>query len=476
MSVTLKTNNLKIKNSDGIFTGFDIIADRTNADMEANLTAAQEAKTSAQSSAANAAASEQHAMDIMDTLPADYSGLLTDVSDLKESFNNYDNLKKNIISPNLFQNTVKKPLGEKYWENFDYTGIDARAVTTIDRANKEHTFYNSVSCKVTKNDTAISDIRPYVPTGSEISLIGISAIRLSIYLEDASLFSTIGLEIIGTSWLRTFPISNKKNGWNIFTVYTSDGNITTWETARTFRLYTTGQANRVFYFDALQFLRRPKGLMIFIDDGGYKTFLNNGYPTLKEMNVPVTWAIDTNRIGDGILLSENDVETLSLDGNSEFSFHGYTGNPTSTMTSSELRDDCVSALHYLKKNGLLPKHFWRAAFVQNNAPNYMDVTNIVPVLATATSNSSPTVFPFPNPYNIPRVALHNQTSPFTAIFGRLQKTHCLYVIYTHGIASTGEYNTTPENWESFVSVLQTAINDGYVECTTYDRLMTSEDY
>lgn len=442
-------------------------------EANASATNAAESATNAEQSKDDAEALVNNVQESLDNIQQNTE----DISDLKESFNNYDNLKKNIISPNLFQNTVKKPLGEKYWENFDFTAIEGRAVTTIDRNNKEHTFYRPVSCKVTKNDTATSDIRMSVPTGSEISLVGISAIRLSIYLEDASLFSQIGLEIIGTSWTRAFPISNKKNGWNVFTVYTFDANITTWGTTRILRLYTQGSAGRTFYFDTLQFLRRPKGLIIFVNDSAYKTFYTNGYPTLKQMNVPVTWALDPVLIGsEATRITKEDLDTLALDGNSEFSFHGYTGNPTSAMTGAELRDDCVSALRYLQKNGLLPKHFWRAAFVQNNAPNYMDVVDIVPVLASYNSSNSPDTFPFRNPYNIPRVPLHSQTAGAPAVFERLRKTHCLYVIYTHGIASTGTYNITPENWDSFVSALQTAINDGYVECTTYDRLMTSEDY
>lgn len=466
--------------------------DRSAAQTAANTAAtkASEASTSAtnaETSAENAAQSETNAEELVNNIQEnldnihqntqDISELKESTNDLKTATNNINEIKQNVASPTLFKNAIKKPLGEKYWENYDFTGIEGRAVTTIDRNNKEHTFYRPVSCKVTKNDTATSDIRVSVPTGSEISLTGISAIRLSIYLEDASLFTTIGLEIIGTSWTRLFPITNKKNGWNVFTVYTFDASITTWDTSRIFRIYTQGSAGRTFYFDTLQFLRRPKGLIIFVNDSAYKTFYTNGYPTLKQMNVPVTWALDPTLIGtESTRITQEQLDTLALDGNSEFSFHGYTGNATSTMSGAELRDDCVSALRYLQKNGLLPKHFWRAAFVQNNAPNYMDVVDIVPVLASYNSSNSPETFPFINPYNIPRVPLHSQTAGAPAVFERLRKTHCLYVIYTHGISSTGAYDITPENWAAFITALQAAISDGYVECTTYDRLMTSEDY
>lgn len=403
-----------------------------------------------------------------------------DVTDLRESFINYDNLKKNIISPTLFQNAVKKPLGEKYWENFDFEGVAAQSVSSMDYHNKEHTFYRSESHKATRTDTAILDIRPWVSTENAISLVGVSAFRISVYLEDASLFSQIVLQILGTTWSRAFDLTNTKNGWNVFEAEANASTIADneWTAPITrFRIYATGQAGRVMYFDTLQMLRRPKGQIIFVNDSAYKTFYNIGYPQLKNLNVPVTWALDPVLIGNNTSrITQEDLETLALDGNSEFSFHGYTGNQTSTMTGAELRDDCVSALRYLQKNGLLPKHFWRAAFVQNNAPNYMSVVDIVPVLATYNSSNSPTRFPFPNPYNIPRVPLHAQTAGTPDIFRRLRLTHCMYVIYTHGIQDTGTYNITPENWDAFVSALQTAINDGYVEGTTYDRLMTSEDY
>jgi len=411
---------------------------------------------------------------------ADLEPVEEDVDELKESFNNYDNLKKNIISPTLFQDTIKKPLGEKYWENFNFEDIQGQAYSTIDKNNKEHIFYRSVSCKATEGGTGIIDLRPYVSSENAISLVGVSAFRISVYLEDASLFSQIVLEIIGTSWNRAFDLTNKKNGWNVFTVEVNTGTVNEnqWTSPITrFRIYAKGQAGRVMYFDTLQMLRRPKGLIIFVDDSGYKTFYDVGYPQLKNLNVPVTWAIDPVLIGnDASRITQEDLNTLALDGNSEFSFHGYTGNPTSTMTGAELRDDCVSALRYLQKNGLLPKHFWRAAFVQNNAPNYASVVDIVPVLASYNGATSPNIFPFANPHNIPRIALHSQPTGAPELFRRLRLTHCLYVIYTHGVQDTGNYNTTLENWNAFINALQTAINDGYVEGTTYDRLMTSEDY
>ena len=54
----------------------------------------------------------------------------------------------------------------------------------------------------------------------------------------------------------------------------------------------------------------------------------------------------------------------------------------------------------------------------------------------------------------------------------MKKTHCSLVGYTHDISAEGNYNMRPEQFAYFVSKIQTGIDEGWLEPTTFSRLMT----
>ena len=332
---------------------------------------------------------------------------------------------------------------------------------------------NDKAYHVTRNDTNFIDVRFYA-SGS-VSATGVSAIRVKIYVDDPTTITGGYIEILGTSCTQSFTQQLPfKTGWNTVTVFTMYGTLTTWASITGIRVVISGTADRDVFISTIELLRRPKASIIFVDDSGYKTFYENGYGGLKSLSVPTTWALDPLMIGDTTRITQEQIELLAIDGMSEFSFHGYSGAPTSSMTADEILSDTVGAMRWLSKYGLLPEYFWRAAFVQNSDTNYDGALKVCPVLATHTATSSPVTYPFPDATNIPRVALHSLSeSTMDDIFGVMQKTHCVYVIYTHGIG-TGTYDTSAENWAYFLSALSDAITAGYCEGTTYNRLVIAE--
>lgn len=377
------------------------------------------------------------------------------------------------ISRRIAQHKYDNSDNDARWELFDYKGVEKRTVSNW-AVNYDYVAGNLKSFYGKMTNTSTMDLRFFRPSGSEIACEGIAAFKLTCYIPDVSLYTGLTLEVLGTSFSRGFTISSAQSGWNELVVYTTDGSTTTWDNFRQVRIFSTGQSGREIYIAKIEYLRPNKGYILFVEDGGYASFLTDGYPDLKNLNAPCTWALDPALLGTGSRITQENVDSLAEDGASEFSWHGWESTPTANMSVAELQDETAKCLHYLRKNGLLPQHFWKAAFTQNQAVNGMALKEFAEALATSTSNSSPTLFPFPNRYNVPRVALHSLSETGIAgMFDKIKKTHCVYVLYTHGIG-TGQYETTSENWAYFINALQAAMNEGYVEATTYNRLCLKE--
>ena len=360
----------------------------------------------------------------------------------------------------------------KYWGLYSIDSVTVNYGSIL-AEDTTRFIYNSKSYHVIRNDTSNLQIDLI----GNADVVGVSKIKLICYIEDITKITSFTFQIIGTTCERGTDLTKLVNGWNEVEIYPHQGNLTTWSACTRIRLSIGGTSGRSIWVDSVMFLKRPKAPVIFIEDGGYTSFAQIAQPEFDALNAPVTWALDPKQIDDDTAnISASDMQPIFQNGNVEFSFHSYAGTTTSNMTAAQLIEDTERSLRWLRKNGLLPKFFWRAAFTQNNAPQYMAIANIVPVLATHSSSNALDTFPFINPLDVPRIALHGQTTAtIDELFSKMQKTHCTAVFYTHGIGE-GSYNTPTEVWEYFLEKLTTAISSGYVEPTTYNRLMTGDGY
>lgn len=325
---------------------------------------------------------------------------------------------------------------------------------------------------VNRIGTAI-DIRMY---GSDsFSVEGLAQVKVSVFIPDATKINSITLQLMGTSYSR--PASGSfVDGWNDFVFNTWEGTITNWTTATAIRITAAGSAGIEFYVGKIKFTRPDKANIIVIEDGGYSTFYETAYPMFKTINAPITWALNPGRLNadvgeSGHIVTQAEIDAISSDACSEFSFHSWKADPTSSMTVAELQGDTAKCIAYLRQHGLSPEHIWRAAHTQNLASNASSERGMVEALATSTGLATYTVFPFADRWNVPRVQLHGRTSEFyTTMFDTLKKTHCTSVVYTHGV-STYTADITPELLNDFVTKLTAAIDEGWLNPTTYNRLV-----
>lgn len=310
---------------------------------------------------------------------------------------------------------------------------------------------------------------------TEVSAVGICNVKLVIYIEDVTEITSLYIELIPTSYSRTVNVASLTNGWNILTFNTWAGTLTTWSTITRVRVYIGREStSKNVFIGKVIFNTPPKANLIFVSDGAYKSFYTNGYPDLKEIGVPTTWALAPNKIisEDSAYISAENLETLAEDGLSEFSFHSWNSEAETSKSEYEILSMGAKCIRYLQKNGLLPTYPWRAATTQNNSPNVGILKKLVFGIATGTGNYSVTEFPFPNPYNVPRLALHSLTQDqITANLLLMYKTHCTAVIYTHKIQDDSSSDTSTANWEFFVNAIDDAIDGGYLNPTTFNSLM-----
>lgn len=321
------------------------------------------------------------------------------------------------------------------------------------------------------------DVRIY--PAANVNAVGIARIMVSIYIPDASKIASLTLYLLGTTFNR--PLTGYANGWNRFIVNAWEGALTTWASISAVRVYVTGSAGMAIYVANIRFERPEKANIIIVEDAGYSTFLELAYPSLKALNVPVTWALNPGRLGvsvgdTGHVLTQEEIDSIANDACSEFSFHSWNATATQDMSVAEIQSDVAKCVSYLRSHSLAPSHIWRAAHTQNLATNADAEKGMVEALATSTATSSYTVFPFTNRYNVPRISLHGRTAgEFATMFDILEKTHCTAVVYTHGVSSTAT-DISSEMLSNFITRLTNALNGGWLNATTYNRLANEYGY
>lgn len=327
----------------------------------------------------------------------------------------------------------------------------------------------------TTNEIATFTINYNAP----LEVTGINEIILIAFVEEPHKINHITL-IMGMDdgyWERTTG-QNLKYGWNVLRIKAAGGSYGEWDKFNSLRLAIDANEKTSIIVGDIVGVVHDKAKILFVNDHGYHNFKEVAYPQLKERGFPTTWAINPGRLGVQVgnnesILTQEDIDELSYDPSSEFSMHSWDSQPTADMSAYELLEDTHKCLTYIKKNGLLPRYPWRAAFVQNTAPNHEAIKHLFSGYASYQpfySNSDQ--LPFEDPYNIARTQLHNRDEAwYLNNFDRLKKTKGLQVIYTHGLDDDGGIHMTSQELDFLLAEIDKGVNEGWLEGTTYSKLM-----
>lgn len=350
-------------------------------------------------------------------------------------------------------------------------GLSYKNTLKLFQTNKFSYKFSSKSDIIENNEFRINLTKPF-------NLLGIQEFILPMYIPAENYISSIQLIIEkndgSKAWSRTH--TKFKHGWNYIHFYSHEGNIETWDTTNMFRVLCTyknqNAISDVYVCDIIAVNPR-KAKLIFVEDHGYSNFYKYAYPRLKQLNIPVTWGINPGILGSPAgqttKLTQSEIDEISNDPNSEFSFHSWDTTSTKDMSSDDIKNDVQKCITYLKKHGILPQYFWRCAWVQNQAVNANAANYILSCYATPTANAGFLNYPFADKYNIPRTQLHGRND-FTNMFDTLKKTHCAIVVYTHDLSESGGIHIKEDEFSAFLSSIKNAIDEGWIEPTSYNRL------
>ena len=359
--------------------------------------------------------------------------------------------------------------------NSDILATTSRVLENYSRLYKSNTL--SYDMDSLGRDT--SEVR-FTPK-NKLDLMGIQELLLTVFIEDVTQIKNITVNIPkegGGSWERSE--TNLKNGWNRIRLFASEGNLDNWTQARMIRviLYTKDTLQAKITISDLKVIKPQKAKLVMVNDHGYSNYKNIAHERFKKLGIPTTFAINPGRLGTPIpgashILSQEEINELAIDPYAEFSYHAW--NPTekasANMTPEEMKQELAQCKHYLKLNGIYPDFFWRAAFVQNKAPNHNAINEDIEAYAQFDETSQFDAFPFKTTYGINRKQVHGiDNTTIDSLFDTLKKTHCLVVFYTHDISDDGGIHMTTAELDYFESKLKTAIDEGWLEPTTYSKL------
>ena len=357
----------------------------------------------------------------------------------------------------------------------DFAATTCRLVDSFDRTYKD----NVKSFRMSTLGNATSEMR--ITPNTPIELTGIQEFDLFVYIEDVTQINYINLianKNGGGSW--STSVKELKNGWNKLRFHTHVGDLNNWTQATLFRIivYTKDTMQTNLIIGDFKAIRPNKGKIIMVNDHGYSNYKNIAHTKLKSLGVPTTFAINPGRLGTPIpgassILSQQEIDELAVDPYAEFSYHAWdpTQKASKDMTGEELKEEMAKCTHYLKKNGLYPDYFWRAAFVQNLAPNHDALNEHMESYACYDETSRFDVYPFKSSYGINRKQIHNiPNASIDTFFDILEKTHCLVVFYTHDISDGGGIHMTNAELDYFVNHVKNGVDNNWLEGTTYAQL------
>lgn len=283
-------------------------------------------------------------------------------------------------------------------------------------------------------------------------------------------------------WTKSVPVTALHSGWNLI----SDNTLgmiaaTGWGNIHSTRLvWQTTKATGI-NIGRIWFECPKRASLIFVQDGGYKSFATYAVPELRSRGIPVTWAVNPGWLGQRVgefneTLTAAEVLAMKAAGD-EISFHSYAaGNDgilTANMTREQIRDDSLKSIAAAQAGDWGKGYQFRAAWLQNKAPNHAAAQPYHAAYASPSEKDSHTdSWPPMDRYNIGRVGLHFSTDAFIDdIFNRLEKTRGLCVGYTHGISNISAGDMTPARLTYLLAKIDAAIAAGWLEGTTFTRLV-----
>lgn len=319
-----------------------------------------------------------------------------------------------------------------------------------------------------------------------------SVIGARIYVSDASKITQLGFDIYSDAAL-TFA-----DRWRRNTSHTGQTLVTGWNTVRIptvasvrnhswpdiHRIDVVGTATESgawFTVGQVWFECPQKAGLLFIDDGPYDDFYTYGYPGLRERGFPCTFATSIVPIGTSIVQSGITMTRMSLaqlheaanDGNgNSISLHSWGETVTSGMTEAEIRAESMKAIKWMNAQGFKGQYF-RAAWWQENAPNYAAALPYYLGMATHKSDSGLAVWPPVDRYNIPRYSIYQARTlaEIDAHFEGLRDTRALSLMFTHRVApNPGIYDCSIAQWDHILAWIDTGVSEGWLEGVTFEQL------
>jgi hypothetical protein len=334
---------------------------------------------------------------------------------------------------------------------------------------------------------------------------------LAIYIDDVSKISAVALEIYSdvspvVNWVRSSQVPRcqiinvngvntqpatvqnlLRTGWNFLRWNATAGVTTGWGIVERVRVTATATAATFVTVGGVWIEKPTKGNIVFIQDGGYKNFRENGYPAMLSRNMPCTWAINPQKADDG-----SDAGTMSLaemrdgyssyasihnDGNSYFGEHSYNREDLDPFTVVQMRSDHVKSARWFDKNGF-GKIVFRPAHTQNSAPNAIAAQkNLMDLRALATSlgnTGGMETNPLIDRWNIVRFALHAYNGNVSGLNSYLSdfvtKFRGTMYIYTHKIQPDGTNSVDSDQsvWNAYLAFCDA--NAANLEYHSYETL------
>jgi hypothetical protein len=136
----------------------------------------------------------------------------------------------------------------------------------------------------------------------------------------------------------------------------------------------------------------------------------------------------------------------------------------------------MQAIKWLEKRGYSGR-IWRAAFMQQQAPQHTAVQKLMLAYATPTDQGYLQPYPFEDRYGIPRMPLHAYSpTDFDTFFAQLKTTNEIMVCYTHKVNNGVAADITPANWAYFLSKVDQAIAEGWLEGVTLEMLLARDGF
>ena len=315
-----------------------------------------------------------------------------------------------------------------------------------------------------------------------------------VYVEDHTKITNVQVELSQDAGNTVFwgrsnisaPAQPLVTGWNLLRWKLVEGLPAAWTglTANRFRFFLTTNAATTLTLGHVYLETPAKARIIYVADRGYRSFVVNGLPRLRAAGVPITWALDILKLGDHAgeypngaapyadAVTESDVAEFAAAGDS-ISFHGWTGDPTASMTAAQVRSDTALCIKWLAARGYAGR-MWRAAWVQNTAAQHAAVNDYVLGQAMwdqATHSVKLDIWPPRDMQNIARWEFYGKSDAnIDNQFALLKKTHGLMVVYNHGIGTGYAYDATAAEFDRFMDNLEEGIAAGWLEATTFEQL------